>query len=133
MDRKKLEGVIKLLSAQDEESVVLGIATLEACHTDTTIVSTLLAIKESKVNKYLLQTTAPDFYKELSALCLRPDLNPTYKRMNDILMGKKQEDSQAELFIEYLSKDLTNTYKQLGYTFIDKINIVMKETEDAVE
>jgi hypothetical protein len=133
MDRKKLEGVIKLLSAQDEESVVLGIATLEACHTDTTIVSTLLAIKESKVNKFLLERTAPDFYKQLSDLCLRPDLNPTYKRINDILMGKKQEDSQAELFIEYLSKDLTNTYKQLGYTFIDKINVVMKETEDAVE
>lgn len=133
MDRKKLEGVIKLLSAQDEESVVLGIATLEACYTDTTIVSTLIAIKESKVNKYLLERTSPDLYKKISDLCLRPDLNPTYKRINDILISKKQEDSQAEIFLEYLSKDLTNTYKQLGYTFIDKINVVMKQTEDAVE
>lgn len=133
MDRKKLEGVIKLLSAQDEESVVLGIATLEACYTDTTIVSTLIAVKESKVNKFLLEKTSPDLYKKISDLCLRPDLNPTYKRINDILISKKQEDSQAEIFLEYLSKDLTNTYKQLGYTFIDKINVVMKQTEDAVE
>ncbi len=133
MDRKKLEGVIKLLSAKDEESVVLGIATLEACYTDTTIVSTLIAVKESKVNKFLLERTSPDLYKKISDLCLRPDLNPTYKRINDILVSKKQEDSQAEIFLEYLSKDLTNTYKQLGYTFIDKINVVMKQTEDAVE
>ena len=133
MDRKKLEGVIKLLSAQDEESVVLGIATLEACYTDTTMISTLLAVKESKVNKFLLQKTAIKFYEKLSDLCLRPDLNPTYKRLNDILMSKKQEDSEAELFLEYLSKDLTNTYKQLGYSFIDKINVVIKEKEDAVK
>ena len=127
MDKEKLKGVIKLLSANDIESVVLGIATLEACHTETTMVSTLLAIKKSSVNKFVIEENAPELYKKLTRLSERPDLKFTYKKINDVLVNNKQEEDQAQLFIEYLDEDLTNSYKELGYTFIDKINVTIKQ------
>jgi hypothetical protein len=127
MDKEKLKGVIKLLSANDIESVVLGIATLEACDTETTMVSTLLAIKKSNVNKFVIEENAPELYKKLAELSGRPDLKFTYKKINDVLVNNKQEEDQAQLFIEYLDEDLTNSYKELGYTFIDKINVTIKQ------
>tara|TARA_B100000497_G_C7649940_1_gene390963 strand:- start:243 stop:638 length:396 start_codon:yes stop_codon:yes gene_type:complete len=127
MDKEKLKGVIKLLSANDNESVVLGIATLEACHTESTMVSTLLAIKKSSVDKFVMEKNAPKLYKKLNELSGRPDFKFTYKEINNVLVNKKQEENQAELFIEYLNEDLTNTYKELGYTFIDKINVTIKQ------
>jgi hypothetical protein len=125
----KLANIIKMLDADNKEDRVTALSVLEQNVKDNPI-AILLAFKigrKANWKEWEDETTqAWTYINKVKKTKANVALRLTFKDIFDHILRAKHSPDQMELFLKYFSQFLTNECLNLGYDFVQNINMEIK-------
>jgi hypothetical protein len=132
MDFEKIQNVITMLQSPDKENHIVGLTVMEQQIHKDNLVPLLMAYKFGLPKEEDWILTAPMAFKYLSSkVAISQGIRVTFNDVFECIIETKAPASDMKLFMQMFSKYLTNQCKNLGYKFIDEIqmNIIIKKEE----
>ena len=119
MNKEEYQNLLIILNSKDDESVALGLITLDSYDYNTNIVYIKLLLKKSSIDKNILEKNAPKIFKKKDNNLIT---------FNDIWLEiKKQEPTKDKeeviLFLEEWNNFLLQTLLGSGCEFIKDLTI----------
>ena len=127
----KLENIIEMLNAEEEDAK-LGLSIInERVKVDP--VGVILAYKFSNCAWLHWAEEAPEAWKFITSIKPYKEntiYNLTFKEIFNHILKTKYPPKEMQLYLDYFAKFLTNQCLNMGYNFIDKVDIQIKLKED---
>ena len=131
MEYQKIKNVIGMLESPDPENHVVALTIMEQQEYKEVLTPLLLAYKFGRPKEKIWNEHAPNamhFIKGNVVIVQGKGL--TYNDIFKCIAKKQVPAKQMELFMTLFAEYLTKQCKNLGYSFIDKIEFTVKTEED---
>ena len=128
---EQFNNLISMGSSSDVENHVLALALVEHADFNENLVYILLLKKLGKINWETWKTHAPKTSLKLKNIIPEAKVI-TYKKIFDMLGSIKNNQEQILFFLDYFAKYLEKQCKQLGYDFIESLEIKIKTKNEPI-
>lgn len=118
--------VLDMLNSSDQENVVMGLSIIEETNRIKGMACILMLKKSAKVAVNLWNEHAPQTCLWMKSLDAPVEGVITYKKILEIITHHKVETSQMQFFMDEFGKHLFDQIKQLGYDFVEDLEIKLK-------
>jgi len=120
------ENVLQMGKSQDKENHIVALNIIENIDFKDNLSYILLLKKNSNIDGESWKEYSPKVTESLDKLGIPYSKSPTYKQMLQILVEQKAPVEDLNFFCTMFSKELTTSVKNLGYDYIDDLDITIK-------
>jgi hypothetical protein len=129
LNRDTYNSVLDMLNSSDKENVVVGLSIIEETDRKKGMACILMLKKRAVATTESWKEHAPATCKWLKTLGADPDQVITFKGILEIISKKQTEPSQMQFFLEEFGVHILGQIRQMGYGFIDDLEIKIKIKE----
>lgn len=131
MTRERFENIRKMIESPDKDNQVMGLSILEEQNFHENVAFILLAKKYSHAGNAEWEANAPTIFAEMKKIsCIDVDKVFTFKMILEALTELKVSFDQTQFYLDTFSAYLTEQMIELGYDFIESIDLKIKLKEN---
>lgn len=129
LNKETLDNILQMVNSVDQENKVVALSCLDGLDFNTNLVYLLFLKKEGNATGEDWKTHAPQTTKMLQALGVDMNGVITYRMIQDLLLKKQVSVEDFQYYLDRFARQMHNSIKNMGYDFIDSLEITIKLKE----
>ena len=133
LTEERFDNIVEMLKSPDEENHTLALTIINGVHIKNNLVYVLLARKLGHASEALWKEHAPKIhraYTQMEGDYFNTNKNITFKAILRALTEMEAGVDQVQIFLNYFCKHLLYQIQNLGYDFVEDMNIIIKLKEE---
>ncbi len=126
LNAETYDNILSMINSVDQENKTVALSCIENVDFSKNLVYIMLLMKQGTATPEDWRTNAPKIYEMLQSAGLDPTSVLTYKEIIHKLVARKVPPEDIGFYMDKFINHVHSSIKNLGYDYIEKINITLK-------